>query len=117
MNTNANTKRIIGIELLRTFLCFRVVLFHYYTSNNSFIIKLRDNRFQVPCFFFISFYFLYPIISKRNKEKKKLRLERLSIPYIIHAIVNWIINILQRFSKTIDNWKRNVWYVCAMVSL
>ena len=43
-------------------------------------------------FFFISFYFLYPIISKGNSEKMKLRLERLFIPFIIYPISVWIIN-------------------------
>lgn len=85
-------KRIIGIEILRTFLCFRIVLLHYYSSNNIYINKLRKNFFQVPCFFFISFYFLYPIISKRNILKMKLRIERLFIPYIIYPIIVWIIS-------------------------
>ena len=85
-------QRNLGIEVLRMFLCFRIVLLHYYKSNNSFILKLKSNRFQVPCFFFISFYFLYPTLSQRNREKLLLRLERLLIPYIIHPIINWLIN-------------------------
>ena len=85
-------KRNLGIELLRMFLCFRIVLLHYYSSNNPYILKLKRNRFQVPCFFFISFYFLFPIFSERKYQKLKLRLERLLIPYIIHPILNWIIN-------------------------
>ena len=86
------TKRIIGIEILRMILCFRIVLLHYYTGNNKFINKLRKNFFQVPCFFFISFYFLCSIISKKNISKMKLRLERLFIPYIIYPIIIWVIN-------------------------
>ena len=72
-------KRNIGIEILRMFLCFRIIILHYYSSDNRFILKLKWNRFQVPCFFFISFYFLYPIIFTRNIRKFKLRLERLLI--------------------------------------
>ena len=79
-------KRLIGIEILRTFLCFRIVLLHYYSSNNNFINKLRKkNLFQVPCFFFISFYFFYPIISTKNILKMIMRLERLFIPYYIYS--------------------------------
>ena len=88
---NNTSKRIIGIEILRMHLCFRIVLIHYYSSNNKYINILTKHRFQVPCFFFISFYFLYPIISRRKISKMKLRLERLIIPYIIYPIVVWII--------------------------
>lgn len=86
------SQRNIGVEILRMFLCFRIVLLHYYSSNNEFINSLRRNSFQVGCFFFISFYFLYPIISQRDNKKFILRLERLFIPYVVHPIINWIIN-------------------------
>ena len=94
MENNAKRKRNLGIEILRMFLCFNIVIKHYYTSNNINILKLKNSRFQVPCFFFISFYFLYNIISKRDSEKLKLRLQRLLVPYTIHPIINWIINNL-----------------------
>lgn len=91
-------KRLIGIEILRTYLCFRIVLLHYYSSNNNYINKLRKNNlFQVPCFFFISFYFFYPIISTKNVSKMKIRLERLFIPYIIYPNIVWIINNLMLY--------------------
>ena len=93
-NKNASKKRNLGIQVLRMFLCFRIVLLHYYSSKNIFIKKLKKRRFQVPCFFFISFYFLYPTISQKNKNKFLLRLERLLVPYIIHPIINWVINNL-----------------------
>lgn len=95
-NTNNNrvTRRIIGIEILRMFLCFRIVLLHYYSLNNKYILKLKNNNYQVPCFFFISFYFLYSTISNINIDKMKLRLERLLIPYIIYPIIVWIVNNL-----------------------
>lgn len=92
IKNNSNIQRNLGIEILRAYLCFRIVILHYYSSKKKIILKLRRNRFQVPCFFFISFFFLYPIISKRNNNKLRLRLERLCIPYIIHPIVNFGIN-------------------------
>ena len=88
------SRRIIGIEILRMFLCFRIVLLHYYSLNNKYILKLKNNNYQVPCFFFISFYFLYSTISNINIDKMKLRLERLLIPYIIYPIIVWIVNNL-----------------------
>lgn len=89
---NTIIKRNIGIEILRMFLCFRIILLHYYSSNNKYIIKIRNNQYQVCCFFLISFYFFYQIICKRNIEKMKSRLERLFIPYILYPIIIWIIN-------------------------
>ena len=89
---NKMKKRIEGIEFLRMILCFGIVLLHYYSSDNKYILKIKENNFQVPCFFFISFYFLYPTISQKNIGKYKQRLERLLIPYIIYPIIVWIIN-------------------------
>lgn len=87
-------QRNIGIEILRMILCFRIVLLHYYRSKNKFILKLRENLFQVPCFFLISFYYLYSTISKKDVQKMKLRIEKLSIPYILYPIIVWSINNL-----------------------
>ena len=87
-------KRNLGIELLRMLLCLIIILIHNYSSKNQFIKSLVNNRFQVPCFFFISFYYLYPIVFRRNMDKMKLRLERLLIPYFVYPIVIWMINNL-----------------------
>lgn len=94
MSINLGTERNFGIEILRMFLCFRIVLLHYYFSDNKYILMLKHNKFQVPCFFFVSFYFLYSIILQTNFKKMKLRLERLLIPYIIYPICVWILNNL-----------------------
>jgi hypothetical protein len=79
VKANETIQRNLGIEMLRMYLCFRIVLLHYYSSNNKYILNLKRNRFQVPCFFFISFYFLFPTISQRKCNKFKQRLERLLI--------------------------------------
>ena len=63
---NKNIQRNLGIEILRFFLCFRVVLLHYYSSNNEYILSLKKNRFQVACFFF---YFLLFFISNAFSKK------------------------------------------------
>jgi len=93
-NTKKKPSRNLGIEMLRMFLCFRIVLLHYCSPNNKIIKSLKRNRFQVSCFFFISFYFLFPILSNRDNKKLRIRLERLLIPYIIYPFVIWIINDL-----------------------
>jgi hypothetical protein len=93
-NKIAKAQRNLGIEILRMFLCFRIIILHYYSGKTKYILRLKNSRTQVSCFFFISFYFLYPTISKRNIQKIKLRLERLIIPFIIYPIVVWIMNNL-----------------------
>ena len=98
--------RNLGIELLRMFLCFRIVLLHYYSSKNKFIRSLKRNRFQVSCFFFISFYFLYPTISSVNNKKLKIRLERLLIPYIIYPFLIWIIDNIMFFVFKFNRYNR-----------
>ena len=93
-NKAGKVQRNLGIEILRVFLCFRIIILHYYSGKTKYILKLKSNRTQVSCFFFISFYFLYSTISKRNTQKMKLRLERLIIPFIIYPVVVWIFNNL-----------------------
>ena len=70
------------------------------------ILILIRNRTQVSCFFFISFYFLYPIVSTRNTYKMKLRLERLFIPFIVYPILVWIINNLMFFIIKFNRFSR-----------
>ena len=80
-------ERNIGLEILRMLLCFWVVLFHSINHSNDFILNyIVKKKFHVPCFFFISFYYFFPIIKDRNSTKMKLRLERLSLPYFIWPV-------------------------------
>jgi len=88
-----NLERNYGLELLRMILCFWVVLFHTLKITKfSFIINFKRKMFHVPTFFFISFYFLFPVINGRNVEKRKLRLQRLLIPYFIWPLITWNLN-------------------------
>ena len=50
--------------------------------------------FHVPSFFFISFFFLFPIIKGKNIKKMALRLKRLSIPYFYWPLIAWSLNNL-----------------------
>ena len=93
--------RNFGIEILRMILCFWVVLFHCLRKSESYIIiNFKRKMFHVPSFFFISFYFLFPVIKERNIKKMKLRLERLTIPYLFWPVIIWCLNnIFQLFLK------------------
>jgi fucose 4-O-acetylase-like acetyltransferase len=89
------SERNIGLEILRMLLCFWVVLFHCVNYSESIILKnFLEKKFHVPCFFFISFYYFYPIIRDRNSYKMKIRLERLFVPYIIWPFFIWCFNNL-----------------------
>ena len=61
-------------------------------SKNNIINYIKSIKYHVPCFFFISFYYLYPIICSKKVEKMKNRLERLLIPYTFWIFIFWIIS-------------------------
>ena len=89
----------ISLALLRMILCFLVVNAHLFNSSKSFIkniyiLQLLKNNISVPIFFIMSFYFCYKIISSKNIEKIKKRIERLIIPYFIWPIIILLINNL-----------------------
>ena len=87
------TERNYGLEILRSIMCFWVIVFHCLkTTRFTFIKIFKQKMFHIPCFFFISFFFLYPVIIKKNKDKMILRLERLLIPYIAWPITIWVAN-------------------------
>ena len=83
-----------GLELLRMILCFWVVLFHCLQiyNSNCIILFFKRKMFHVPSFFFISFYFLFPVIKGKKNKKMLQRIERLSIPYFFWPILTWNIN-------------------------
>lgn len=88
-------KSNLGIELLRTILCFWVISFHYVKKKKIhyfFYYIIRKKLFHVPCFSFISFYFSYNIFFHRNITKFKQRIKRLLIPYIIWPLFTFIID-------------------------
>ena len=86
----------LGIEILRTILCFWVVLFHClnikYAHKNRFFYYAKYKSYHVPCFTFISFFFTSNIFIKKNIDKIKSRFERLLIPYLVYPIAFWVIN-------------------------
>ena len=92
----------IGLQIFRMILCFWVVLLHCLKKFNRILIKyIIEKKFHVPSFFFISFFYFYPIIKERNSFKMKSRLERLFIPFIIWPTFIWVFNnLFHLFFKT-----------------
>ena len=92
-NKNSKSSLNLGIELLRIIMCFWVILYHCFDTNNKKIKKIiKFKRFHVPTFMFISFYYFYNNLNTRNISKIKMRLIRHSIPYIIWPTIIWIFN-------------------------
>ena len=105
-----NSKRILGLEILRMILSFWIVIFHCCTFKNGFIRKILNKNLHVPTFLIISFYFLYYHLINRNINKIKQRFERLLIPYFIYPIAIFINNniIFTIFKKTFINLNQNI---------
>ena len=96
-NNSESKKLNLGIELLRFFLCFWVVIFHcsnFKKQHSKYIWR----AFHVPTFFVISFYFFYPILFKKMIDKNISRFHRLLIPYLLWPI---LLLIMDNFMKKI----------------
>lgn len=90
-------KKYLGIQILRTILCFHIVIFHCINHNlyQNQIIKLiiNDVSNDLSIFFIISFYFSSNIFISKNINRIKQRFQRLLIPYIIWPLIFFIMNI------------------------
>lgn len=81
----------IGIQILRVFLSFHILVFHC-TVHSRFKSKLArllisNVSIDLATFFIISFYFSYKSLNERDIKKIKHRFKRLLIPYIIWPII------------------------------
>ena len=138
MIINMNYKNIeknninLGIQILRTILCFWVLSFHNNEKGKIyyFIFFITSRKFfHVPCFSFISFYFSYNIFFLKNITKTKNRLERLLIPYILWPIVIFVINNIFNNNEPISLYELKLqillgaqflvplWYLFGMIFL
>ena len=83
----------LGIQILRTLLCFWVVLDHCLAEQKKYAYyNFFKFRLHVPCFAFISFFFSYKTITGRSCIKIRQRFERLLIPYFIFPTIMFILN-------------------------
>ena len=96
-------KIYIGIEFLRIFFSFNILLFH--CINRSIYNKQLYNTnakivsIGLKIFFIIAFYFSYDLFSSKKISLIKQRFQRLLVPYIIWPIIIYIHknNILDSF--------------------
>ena len=89
--TEKKFERNLGIELLRMLLSYWIIVIHV-LSFEKLRRKIERHNYHVPCFVFISFYFLYKILTAKNIYIIKKRFERLLIPYFIWPSIIWIFN-------------------------
>lgn len=89
--TEKKNKFNIGIALLRTLLCFMIVIIHVFdkkSTSNYLLLYLHGYLiYAVPTFFLLSFYLMANSLVAMNKKKMIQRLERLIIPYVMWPII------------------------------
>lgn len=84
----------IGLSILRTIMCFMVVLCHCWNADNAQgVMKLFVwmRGFAVPVFMMMSFILIQPSLIEHDKKKINSRFERLLIPQFGWAIIYWIV--------------------------
>ena len=89
-----NKKIYLGIEILRIFFSFCILLFHCINKKiykQRFISQLSNIiEIALITFFIISFYFSFNCFTSKNLIRIKLKFKRLIIPYIIWPIIIYL---------------------------
>lgn len=98
INKNKYKNINLGIELLRAYMSFSIVILHFLKEEfkTNFLLKFMFHcqPFYVPTFFLISFYFSFNMFISKNIAKIKERFIRILIPYTIWPIFLWLRNII-----------------------
>lgn len=89
-------ERNIGIDLLKAWMAFEVVLCHFGHGSEEFVFKYFFSYFRsmaVPVFMIVSFYLSarFYLVKEIQINKLLQRLKRIYIPLIVWAIIYWII--------------------------
>lgn len=105
----------IGLSILRTFMCFLVILCHFWTANvpdtgwKGWLHFLKG--YAVPVFMLLSFFLTEKILISHDKERIIKRFQRLLVPYLCWPLIYWILyNVL-------DWWKRGSGLGCGISEL
>ncbi|MCQ2520936.1 MAG: acyltransferase [Lachnospiraceae bacterium] len=77
------------VSLLRIIMCFIVVCDHFEPTSNTIAenFVIQYGNIAVPCFMFLSFYFMGDDIKKNRTDKIKNRILRLYIPIFVWNII------------------------------
>ena len=93
-------KRInIGLELLRIWMSFEVILVHYWAHDRGIPSKylkifVDTKMLAVVVFMLVAFILSSDMIMNGTKEKIYSRFERLAVPYVGWAVIYWLIYCL-----------------------
>ena len=81
------------ISILRIFMCFAVIQYHFVTAVNTLPQKTMAvfGNLAVPCFMLVSFYFTNQVLKYGDKDKLKKRLARLYVPIFAWNIISFIV--------------------------
>lgn len=96
-NIGCNTKeRSLGIDLLKAWMAFEVVLCHYGHGSGEFVFRCFFSYFRsmaVPVFMILSFYLsAHFLLSKEWKfDKLTKRLKRIYLPMVAWALIYWVV--------------------------
>lgn len=86
MNTNGKKRQAnVGLNLLRMFMCFEVVLCHFWRDDTySSLLKpfMTIRTYAVPVFMCMSFYLTKKVILSKNVGDIKKRLWRIVWPQV-----------------------------------
>lgn len=104
-SVKSKKKIYLGIEILRMFLSFFIVVVHFfnkkYARTRLLLFPFNALCYYIPTFLIISFYFNYKTFSSRNINKIKERFLRILIPYYIWPTIflirYYIFNYLNGF--------------------
>ena len=102
-NNYSNTKNLnFGFSILKSLLCFSVITRHCFnnkTTKNIIILFITKRRLiHVPSFILMSFYFNHNTFISSDITKKRIRFQRLVIPYVGWPIIAFIFgNIFKKY--------------------
>lgn len=93
-----------GLSLLRTYMCFLVILCHFWFPENPSgfsRILYHDRNYAVAVFMLLSFFLTHNTFAEHNRQKILHRFKRLLIPQIGWAVIYWCLyKIIDLICKT-----------------
>lgn len=90
-----------GIDILRVWMCFEVILMHFwrYTpSDGNEILNFMKvfrcfEQVAVPCFMFISFLLCAPLLNSSDSDNRQIhrRIFRIAVPVLLWSVVYFLV--------------------------
>lgn len=96
MNSTIIKERNLGIDFLKVWMSFEVVLCHYGHGSDEFVFRYFFSFFRsmaVPVFMIVSFYLSARFLLSEKSQFYKLakRIQRIYLPLVAWALIYWVI--------------------------